>query len=38
MNRLAEAKRKPALAHVRGKDDGSFGIHDFEDHLRAVDG
>jgi len=24
------------LAHVRRNDDGSFAIHDLEDHLRAV--
>lgn len=25
------------LAHVRRNDDGSFAIHDLEEHLRAVD-
>jgi len=38
MNRLAEEKRKPALAHVRRNDDGSFAIHDLVEHLRAVGG
>lgn len=38
MHHLAEEKRKPALAHVRGNDDGSFAIHDLEDHLHAVGG
>ncbi|CUS33068.1 CRISPR-associated endonuclease Cas3'' [Candidatus Nitrospira nitrificans] len=28
--------RKPALAHVRRNDDGSFAIHELEEHLRAV--
>lgn len=27
---------KPYLAHVRRNDDGSFGIHGLEEHLRAV--
>jgi hypothetical protein len=36
MNRLAEAKCKPALAHVRRNDDGSCAIHPLEDHVRAV--
>lgn len=27
---------KRYLAHVRQNDDGSFAIHDLEDHLRAV--
>jgi|CXWL01.1.fsa_nt_gi CRISPR-associated endonuclease/helicase Cas3 len=27
---------KPYLAHVRQNQDGSFVIHDLEDHLRAV--
>lgn len=26
------------LAHVRRNDDGSFAIHDLEDHLRPVGG
>lgn len=26
------------LAHVRRNDDGSFAIHELEDHLRAVGG
>ncbi len=26
------------LAHVRRNDDGSFAVHDLEEHLRAVDG
>ncbi|MBS0183472.1 MAG: hypothetical protein JSS39_13810 [Nitrospira sp.] len=27
---------KPYLAHVRRNEDGSFEIHDLEEHLRAV--
>lgn len=38
MNRLAEEKRKPALAYVRRNDDGSCAIHGLEDHVRAVGG
>lgn len=37
MNRVVEECRKPALAHVRRNGDGSFAIHELEDHLRAVD-
>ncbi len=33
---VAEASVKPSLAHVRRNDDGSFAIHELEDHLRAV--
>lgn len=35
---VAEASVKPSLAHVRRNDDGSFAIHELEDHLRAVGG
>jgi hypothetical protein len=27
---------KGYLAHVRRNDDGSFAVHDLEEHLRAV--
>ena len=37
-NRDLEEGRQPFLAHVRRNDDGSFAIHDLEEHLRAVDG
>ena len=37
-NRVVEECRKPALAHVRRNDDGSFAIHELEEHLRAVGG
>jgi CRISPR-associated endonuclease/helicase Cas3 len=33
---LLEDSGKPALAHVRRNDDGSFAVHELEDHLRAV--
>lgn len=36
MSRVLEECRKPALAHVRRNDDGSFVIHELEEHLRAV--
>lgn len=36
MNRVVEEYRKPSLAHVRRNDDGSFAIHELEEHLRAV--
>mgnify|MGYP001557973571 CR=1 FL=1 len=29
-------EQKPAMAHVRQAGDGSFVVHDLEDHLRAV--
>jgi CRISPR-associated endonuclease/helicase Cas3 len=29
-------EQKPAIAHVRQAKDGSFVVHDLEDHLRAV--
>jgi len=40
LNRALEECRKPAKparAHVRRNDDGSFIIHDLDEHLRAVD-
>lgn len=36
MNRVPEEDRKPSLAYVRRNDDGSFGIHELEEYLRAV--
>ena len=36
MNRSPEEGCKPTPAHVRRNNDGSFEIHDLEDHLRAV--
>lgn len=33
---LWEASMADYLAHVRRNDDGSFGIHELEEHLRAV--
>lgn len=36
MNRGPKEGHKPALAHVRRNDDGSFAIHHLEEHLRAV--
>ena len=35
INRVLDEYLKPALAHVRRNDDGSFA-HDLEEHLRAV--
>jgi hypothetical protein len=32
----SSASLKPYLAHVRRNEDGSFAIHDLEEHLRAV--
>jgi len=32
----ADVAPKPAPAHVRRTDDGSFEIHNLEDHVRAV--
>jgi hypothetical protein len=36
--RAQSAALRPHLAHVRRNDDGSFALHDLEEHLRAVDG
>ncbi len=36
MNLVLEEYRKPALAHVRRNDDGSFAIHELDEHLRTV--
>lgn len=33
---VAAASVKQYLAHVRRNEDGSFAIHDLEEHLRAV--
>jgi hypothetical protein len=33
-----EASSPNYLAHVRRNDDGSFAVHDLEEHLSAVDG
>jgi hypothetical protein len=32
----SEPEVKQYLAHVRSDDDGSFVLHDLEEHLRAV--
>lgn len=37
MNPVPEEDHMPSLAHVRRNDDGSFAIHELEEHLRAVD-
>jgi len=34
--RTRPGEQKPAIAHVRQAMDGSFVVHDLEDHLRAV--
>ncbi|MBH0178178.1 MAG: hypothetical protein HP491_10000 [Nitrospira sp.] len=36
MNRVLEECRKPYPAHVWRNDDGSFAVHDLEEHMRAV--
>lgn len=33
---LSDVAPKPYLAHVRRNEDGSFKVHDLEEHLRAV--
>jgi len=33
---LRDLKMTNRLAHVRRNEDGSFAIHELEDHLRAV--
>lgn len=37
-NHVVEECGKPALAHVRRNDDGSFAIHELGEQLRAVGG
>jgi hypothetical protein len=38
VKRILDEYLKPYRAHVRQDDDGSFVVHDLEEHLRAVAG